>query len=400
VRVLLVNDYGTASGGAELGMLLLREALREAGQEARLLSSTARPLGLPSQADDHCLGGLGRTGTVLQVANPWAHRVLREALDSFRPDVVHLRVVLTQLSPVILPLLAEVPAIYHAVWYRAVCPLGTKLLPDGTPCTVSYGPACHRNGCLSARRWALMMLQMRLWERWRGCLTTVTACSAVVAGEMAAALGRPIGVVCGFVPFRAPRPALQDPPTVAFAGRLVREKGADVLLRAFAQAVEAVPEARLLIAGDGPEALVLRGVAESLRLGDRVIFTGHVPREQLERAFDGAWVQAVPSTWAEPFGYVAAEALMRGTAVVASRTGGLPEIVTEGISGYLVPPGDVSSLAAAVSRLLADRDLAERMGAAGRLDALERFAPPVGLARWLEQYAHTMEAWRTTAHGG
>jgi glycosyltransferase involved in cell wall biosynthesis len=400
VRVLLVNDYGTASGGAELGMLLLREALRRAGHDARLLSSTARPLGLPSEADDHCLGALGRVGTVLQVVNPWAYRALRRAIDGFRPDVVHLRVVLTQLSPVILPLLAEVPANYHAVWYRAVCPLGTKLLPDGTPCTVTYGPACRRNRCLSGRRWMLMMLQMRLWERWRGCLTSVTACSAMVAGELASALGRPVGAVSGFVPFRAPRTALRDPPTVAFAGRLVREKGVDVLLQAFAQSVEAVPEARLLIAGDGPEAMPLRSLAQALGLGGRVTFTGHLSREQLERAFDVAWVQAVPSAWAEPFGYVAAEALMRGTAVVVSHTGGLPEIVTEGVSGYLVPPGDPSPVAEAVSKLLADRDLAERMGAAGRQDALERFAPPSGLARWLEQYAKTMEAWRNAAHGG
>jgi glycosyltransferase involved in cell wall biosynthesis len=81
-------------------------------------------------------------------------------------------------------------------------------------------------------------------------------------------------------------------------------------------------------------------------------------------------VQAVPSRWEEPFGLVAAEAMMRGTAVVASENGGLAEQVEPGATGYLAPAGDAGALARALERVVRARDLAERMGASARVRAL------------------------------
>ncbi len=99
----------------------------------------------------------------------------------------------------------------------------------------------------------------------------------------------------------------------------------------------------------------------------------------MEREAAGAWVQVVCSNWAEPFGLVAAEGLMRGTAVIASKCGGLQDIVEHEVSGLLVPPGDAAALAGALKRLLGDREMAERMGAAGRKAAQARFAASVCL---------------------
>ncbi|MBK6395320.1 MAG: glycosyltransferase [Betaproteobacteria bacterium] len=101
-------------------------------------------------------------------------------------------------------------------------------------------------------------------------------------------------------------------------------------------------------------------------------------------------MQAVPSRWEEPFGLVAAEAMMRGTAVVASESGGLAEQVEPGATGYLAPAGDAGALARALEQVVRDRDLAERMGASARVRALAelttdrhvdrvtRRMPPVG----------------------
>jgi hypothetical protein len=166
LRVLLVNDYGTPGGGAELQVLALRERLRERGVDARLFASSADE-GLGENGADHrCLGTTSALRTPLQVANPSASIRLRRVLREFRPDVVHVRLFLTQLSPLILPLLARVPSIYHASWYRAVCPVGTKMLPDGSPCAVRAGLACHGNGCLPWRNWAPLMGQRFLVRRW------------------------------------------------------------------------------------------------------------------------------------------------------------------------------------------------------------------------------------------
>ncbi|MFC1795698.1 glycosyltransferase, partial [Pseudomonadota bacterium] len=127
------------------------------------------------------------------------------------------------------------------------------------------------------------------------------------------------------------------------------------------------------IAGDGPQAGDLKQLARRLGVEDHTQFLGSLDREQLEKQFDKAWVQVVPSIWDEPFGIVAIEAMMRGTTVVASNGGALREIVRHDKTGLLVPPSDVRQLSVALVRLASDRALCESMGAAGRTVALEEY---------------------------
>ncbi len=386
MKVLLVNDHAAPVGGAEIMTLMLRDGLRERGHDARLFASSARPGGILGSADYECFGTTSRFRALLQTANPWAYWRLRRVLEAFEPDVVHVKLFLTQLSPLILPLLRDVPSLYHVVWYRPICPLGTKMLPDGTACRVRAGPACYRNHCLPLHDWAPLMLQMRLWRRWRSAFDLIVANSDAIRLRLQADGIDAHAVVWGGSPSRSPRGPLVGPPTVAFAGRLVREKGVDVLLRAFAAVAAALPEARLLLAGDGPERERLRALIADLGLSSRVSMLGYLPRAELERQFDAAWVQVVPSRWAEPFGIVATDAMMRGTAVVASRSGGLAESVRDGETGLLVPPDDVDALAAALLRPLRDRALAERMGSAGREVALAGFGEGTFVENFLRLY--------------
>lgn len=371
MKILLLHDYAEPFGGAEEVTLRLRDGLRERGHDARLLASSAGLTG-PSEADYGCKGTTSRLRTVLQTANPSAARAVRRALSEFRPDVVHVRMFLTQLSPLILPPLRDVPSIYHAVWYRAICPLGTKLRPDGSVCRQPPGSICHRAGCLPLRDWAPLMVQMGLWRRWREVFDVVVANSQALAGRLEEEGIEPVQVIPNGVPIRPARTQLARSPTILYAGRLVPEKGVDVLMRAFARVVHDVPDARLAVVGGG-EAGSLRRLALELGVLDSVELTGRLQREEMERRFEGAWVQAVPSRWEEPFGNVAVEAMMRGTAVVASASGGLTEIVDER-SGMLVPPGDAGLLANALVRILSAPKLAESLGAAGRAIALERFS--------------------------
>jgi glycosyltransferase involved in cell wall biosynthesis len=158
-----------------------------------------------------------------------------------------------------------------------------------------------------------------------------------------------------------------------YAGRLVREKGVAVLIEAFRQVVAQNPSARLVIAGAGPELEPLRARVARHNLQQAVQLVGHMPRPQLEHHIQTAWVQVVPSLWAEPFGRVAVEAMMRGAAVIASDTGGLAEIVAHNQTGLLVPPGNSEALAQALLDLLGNRQRSEQLGWAGRARALAEF---------------------------
>ena len=253
MKILLVNDYGSLHGGAEILTFGLRDRLRERGHDVRVFTSSAGRPGESRQGDYECYGTLSRYRTLLQTINPWAYVRLRRVLRDFQPDVVHVRMFLTQLSPLILPLLRRIPSLYHVVWYRPVCPLGTKTLPDGRPCRESPGVICYQSRCLSLRDWIPLMLQMWLWRRWRKVFDLVVANSEATRHSLISEGIGPVNVVWNGVPLQSLRPQLSDTPVVAYVGRLVHEKGVDVLLHAFRTVVDRIPKAKLLIIGDGNE---------------------------------------------------------------------------------------------------------------------------------------------------
>jgi spore coat protein SA len=178
---------------------------------------------------------------------------------------------------------------------------------------------------------------------------------------------------------------------IIFVGRISPEKGVHILLDAFERVVRIVPDAQLEIIGgawvaprefivdlsDEPAVrrlscfydtnyltslhLRIRGPLEK-----RVSFAGGIPHSVVLERMREANVSVVPSVWSEPFGMPAVEAMAMGIPVVASRVGGLTEIVKEGITGLLVQPDDPPALANALLRIIADKGMAEAMGRAGR----------------------------------
>jgi glycosyltransferase involved in cell wall biosynthesis len=160
------------------------------------------------------------------------------------------------------------------------------------------------------------------------------------------------------------------PPTIGFAGRLVDGKGVDVLLRAFARGASQTG-GRLRIAGDGPQRSELEALARSLSLNGSVEFVGWVP--DVASFWGGCDIAAMPSDrLVESFGLSAVEAMACGRPVVAARNGALAEIVDDGATGRLVPPGDVDALAAALEALGAS-DVRRAAGVAARAACEARF---------------------------
>ncbi len=398
MKILLVNDYGGATGGAEIQMLALRDQLRARGHDVRLFSSRAELVeDSPILADYTCYGTTSRAQVVSQTFNFSAYFTLRKVLDDFQPDVVHVRMFLWQLSPLILRLLQFYPALYQTAVYKAICPIGTRILPDGNPCSFAPGKVCLQQGCLTPQTWIFMMAQQQLWQRWQSAFDCIVALSHGMKRTLElAGVSRPIRVIYNGVPMREARPALQSPPTVGYAGRFSAEKGLETLLRAFAKVANQVPKATLKMAGKGVLEPSLKALSEQLGIAKKIVWLGHMPRAEMEQAFDSVWVQAVPSLWAEPFGNVTTEAMMRGTAVVASAVGAQPEIVgsgqAEAAAGVLVPPGDDEALAAALLPILQQRSHAEAMGKVGRDRALSEFSEARCVESFLDLYRELSES--------
>jgi len=231
------------------------------------------------------------------------------------------------------------------------------------------------------------MIQMNLWRRWRGRFARIIANSEATRAALVAEGIEPVEVIWNGVPRSERKAFISGVPTVVYVGRLVREKGVDVLVRAFECVHKRIPHAKLIIAGTGPDKKVLEKLIQDLGLKETVRMLGHLNRSDLEEESKNAWVQAVPSRWAEPFGLVAAEAMMQGRAVVASATGGLQEIVEHGSTGFLIPPDNPEALAEKLSVLLLDRRLAETMGEAAQRVAQIRLS----LTRQVDEFVGVYE---------
>ncbi|HEX7301639.1 glycosyltransferase family 4 protein [Lentzea sp.] len=182
------------------------------------------------------------------------------------------------------------------------------------------------------------------------------------------------------------RHGLGDRPVIVCVSRLVPRKGQDVLIHALPLIQRAVPDAALLIVGGGP----YRGTLEKLAAGNRdVVLTGSVPWEELPAHYNAGDVFAMPCRTrgrgldVEGLGIVYLEASATGLPVVAGRSGGAPETVLNGTTGNIVDGLDVEDVAAKVGALLADPEMAAKMGRAGREWVSDHW-------RW-DQLAHRLE---------
>jgi len=178
---------------------------------------------------------------------------------------------------------------------------------------------------------------------------------------------------CLPMPTLAPQPLPQDPPTILCLGRLIPEKGFDVALRALARLKGRLERARMLIAGDGSERRNLESLSRELDLAARVEFLGWVNPGEVPALINRATLMVTPSRWQEAFGLVSLQAAQMGRPVVATRVGGIPEVVLDAETGLLVENEDVDGMTKAIASLLSDPERMHAMGEAGRRRAIELF---------------------------
>lgn len=183
-------------------------------------------------------------------------------------------------------------------------------------------------------------------------------------------------------PRESPSPLPFDPPRFLCLGRLKNDKGFDTAVRAFAKVRQGFPEAQLVMAGDGPEREALEALVGSLGIEDAVEFMGWVRPEDVPEVVNRSSAVVIPSRWEEPFCLVAVEAALMKRPVVATRVGGLIEVVAHQESGLTVPKEDPAAMAAAMERLLRQPEQARLLGEQGRDRALERFS----LDRYVAEY--------------
>jgi glycosyltransferase involved in cell wall biosynthesis len=308
------------------------------------------------------------------------------ALCRFRPHVVQVhesdgalaallvKAARARLAP--RPLLVALQQVSYVEELRAVRPL------------VAEGRVLGRPGAVELRfRWLKGPLQVLLGRLTAWAADLVLAPSEVTAAEIRRdyrvdAVGVIPNVTGGLVV--ETEPALANIPEgeggyLLFVGRLRIRKGVEVLL----EALRDVRPVELRIAGDGEHRGRLERRVSELDLGKAVTFLGNCDAGRVRRLLAGAAALVVPSIY-EGMPLVVLEAMAAGVPVVASAVSGIPEVVVDGETGWLVPPEDPRALGRALEDVLARPQEARRRGEAGRRRVDERFRPSMAAARWRE----------------
>jgi glycosyltransferase involved in cell wall biosynthesis len=204
---------------------------------------------------------------------------------------------------------------------------------------------------------------------------SAVSCSRFNAAAVAARYGIEPLVVYNGVDLDAFRPLPADPELrrryarpdeklLVYVGRLIDWKGLQDIIAALSAGVK--PATTLLVIGEGEYRAELERIAKEHGVADRVIFVGYVPHERLPAYYALADVVVAASFAHETFGISLCEGMACGKPVVATAFGGFPEVVEDGVTGFLVPPQNPQALAAKLALLLADEELRRRMGEAGR----------------------------------
>jgi glycosyltransferase involved in cell wall biosynthesis len=195
-------------------------------------------------------------------------------------------------------------------------------------------------------------------------------------------------VHCGVKPDRyaggTPAPRQGGECRLLFVGRLAPVKGLRLLIEAMRRLADDISSLRLVVVGDGPDRRILEDLARPL--GDKVRFTGYLSQAEVAGTMQEADIVVLPS-FAEGVPVVLMEAFAGSRPVIATQVAGVGELVENGTSGLLVPPGDVESLTRAIQTLAADPDLQSAMGARGRARVEAEFDIDIEAARLAALFA-------------
>lgn len=382
MRVLLVNKFHYRKGGAETYYLTVGSELERMGHEVAYFSMK-HPNNLPCKWDKYFVTQREynnvrnpflaiRDGLAL-IYSPEAKRNFQALCEEFHPDVVHLNNVHRQITLSILdvPYLKDnhVPVLYTAHDYVTICPGYLMLNGEGCVCDACLEDGkyrhCIENRCIKGSRaksaLAAMEASFNRAHRSNARIDRVIAPSRFMRSKLIEG-GWPQEKVVALQNFADDAILARasgsgddvtdrERPYLLFFGRLSAEKGVDTLLRAFDLAAPSLPQGmRLIVVGDGPDAVEFKNLAASLDRASCIEFVGYQSGNTLQEYVERASFAISSSQWRENMPYSIVEAFAAGTPVVGTRIGGIPELVSEGVTGYVCEPGDVLSMTGAMVR--------------------------------------------------
>ncbi len=381
LRILMVHNRYLTRGGEDVSTESQVDLLRQHGHEVVLFEES-----------NERVNDLGKVRTAgRSIWSIESYRTVAELLSGERFDVVHVQNFFPLLSPSVYYAAQRsgLPVVQSLRNFRLVCPEG-MLHRDGAVCTDCVGKSfawpgikhrCYRDSRLGSATIATMSTGHRFAGTWKRKVARYVTPSeyarqVFVSGGWDADR---IGVIPNFI-YPDPGVGSGQGGFALFAGRLDPPKGIDTLLKAWRDGDIQYP---LKIVGDGS---LRADVEAAAATSPNVEYLGLVDRGEASELMGQASFVVIPTTGIETFGRVAAEAMAKGTPPIVAAHGGLSEIVTDGETGLVFPPGDAAELASRVRRLTDDPQRLSGMRRAARATFLERYEGSRVLDAWIDVY--------------
>ncbi|MDF1496862.1 MAG: glycosyltransferase family 4 protein [Patescibacteria group bacterium] len=366
MKILQINKFFDLRGGAEVYMHELSRRLTERGHEVHTFS-TKSPKNLQSADRDYFVHrynydrkeGMSKDAkkAINFIWNKEAKQSLDSQLTDLKPDVIHLHNIYHHLSSSILSVIRKhkIPCVQTLHDYKLACP-NYKMYTQGKVCERCKGGKYYNailHKCLfpGLAPNILAATEMSLTKITHSYERTVKTfiCPSKFMMEKMVDWGEPPGKLA-YLPNPVEIPSQTSPQrghgNYVFIGRLYPEKGIETLIRAVAR----VPSAKLNIVGEGPDRNRLEVLANQIAQG-RINFLGFQTGEELNRIRREAKALCIPSVWYENAPLTALEAMAEGIPLIASSIGGLPELITDGVSGFLAKPDSIESWIEALSQM-------------------------------------------------
>jgi glycosyltransferase involved in cell wall biosynthesis len=383
MKIVIVNNDYRAKGAVESIVHDTKDVLVKNGHQVVMLTRDSNTI------SNNLKGKIGAFFSGIYSRS--AYRAMVEIIRREKPDVVHAHNLYPLFSPSVLAACRSesVPTILTCHDYRETCPTFFHYR-DGNVCELCAGGReyyCVLKNCRGNLPESIAYaLRSSVANAFRLIQTNTTVVIALTefAKRRLCAAGfdeRRIVVIPNMVGMESPREPSPFGEYIAFAGRLSPEKGIETLLAAARST-----QLPVHIAGDGPLKAALATQSPS-----NVRFVGELDRQSMEDFYRRARFVVVPSKCYEVCPMVIVEAMSHGKAVVASRIGGLPEMVKDELTGLLFEPGNAADLATKIDRLWNDNDRCVQMGEAGRRQATEQYGEPAFYGRLVAAYQKAIE---------
>ncbi|MFA7169673.1 MAG: glycosyltransferase family 4 protein [Candidatus Paceibacterota bacterium] len=382
MKILILNNRGTLHAGAEMMICHLRRGLEEGGDEVRVLSGDERGSG-DNFADVTFKTFTGNSPLrFFYVFNPFALLALRRELRNYRPDVVHLHTI-SKASPFILFLLKDFPTVLTIHDHTLFDPTRVCDIPLLQKYKTTFSDYFIDTPSL---RFYLEKLRFFFFRCLAKNIDTTFACSYFYREcALSSNIFKNARTLHNSVELSSPRP-MENWNRILFVGRLDREKGVRFLLEAYVRLRDKYPDLKLCIVGEGQERGQLQKRIKDLGMENSIKIVGYKSQEEISELYRKTTLLVVPSLHPDNLPTVCIEAMAIGRPIVASDVGGIPELVSNGETGILVPPADAQSLAIAIDTLLSNRKLIQEMGQAGRKKAEKEFNIDFYMQETIQEY--------------